>query len=129
MIGYVMLGTSDLNRALAYYDATLAPLGLVQVEQTDTYAAYASATEPEAIEFYVTTPFDQRQASAGNGTMIAFQAPDMQALKQFHTIGQHRGGTDEGAPGPREEGSDICYTYLRDPDGNKLCAFCAGPGS
>ncbi len=129
MIGYVMLGTSDLNRAAAYYDATLAPLGLVQVERADTYAAYAPAEAKDAIEFYVTTPFNQYPASAGNGTMIAFQAPNMRALEQFHIVGQQAGGSDEGAPGPREEDSDICYAYVRDADGNKLCAFCAGPGN
>ena len=87
----------------------------------------APGAAKDAIEFYVTTPFDQRPATPGNGTMIAFEAPSMPALEQFHTVGLQSGGTDEGAPGPREEDSDICYAYIRDTDGNKICAFCLGP--
>lgn len=127
MIGYVMLGTNDLDRAAKLYDAILAPLGLVQVERVETYAAYASEVAKEEIEFYITAPFDARPATPGNGTMIALAAPDMQALDQFHAVGVQSGGTDEGVPGLREEGSDICYAYLRDVDGNKICAFCDGP--
>ena len=59
----------------------------------------------DAIEFYVTMPFDQGPATPGNGTMIALAAPTMQALEQFHRLGLQNGGSDEGAPGPREEGS------------------------
>ena len=123
MIGYVMVGTNDLDRAAKFYDATLAPLGLVQVEPVETYTAYAPEAAKDAIEFYVTTPFDRRPANPGNGTMVALAAPTMQALEHFHTIGLQSGGRDEGVPGPREEGSDICYAYVRDFDGNKICAF------
>lgn len=129
MIGYVMMGTNDLDRAVAFYDAILAQLGLVQVDRVATYAAYAPETAKEGIEFYVTTPFDQQAATPGNGTMIAFEAPSMRALGQFHSVGLQSGGRDEGAPGPREAGSDISYAYIRDPDGNKICAFSADPGS
>ena len=123
MIGYVMVGTNDLNRATRFYDATLAPLGLVQVKRVETFTAYAPEAAKDAIEFYVTTPFDQRPATPGNGTMVALAAPTMQALEQFHSAGLQSGGGDEGAPGPREESSDICYAYVRDFDGNKICAF------
>ena len=58
--------------------------------------------------------------------MIALVAPTMLALKQFHIFGLSSGGTDEGAPGPREEDSDVCYAYIRDLDGNKICAFYDG---
>lgn len=118
-----MVGTNNLDRAVDFYDATLALLGLVQVERMKTYAAYAPEAANDAIEFYVTTPFDQRPATPGNGTMVALAAPSMQALEQFHTVGLQNGGTDEGAPGPREEGSAICYAFVRDFDGNKICAF------
>lgn len=126
MIGYVMVGTNDLDRAAGFYDALLAPLDLVEVERTETYSAYAPVDAKGAIEFYVTTPFDERPATAGNGAMIALVAPSKPALEQFHKAGLESGGTDEGAPGPREEGSDTCYAYIRDLDGNKICAFCPG---
>lgn len=127
MIGYVMVGTNDLDRAAEFYDAVLAPLGLVRVERVETYAAYAPEAATEEIEFYVTAPFDQQPATPGNGTMIALAAPDMKALQRFHGIGLPKGGKDEGAPGPREEGSDTSYADLRDLDGNKICAFCSDP--
>jgi len=126
MIGYVMMGTNNLNQAARFYDVLLAPLGLVQVARVETYAAYAPKAAKDAIEFYVTMPFDQGPATPGNGTMIALAAPTMQALEQFHRLGLQNGGSDEGAPGPREEGSDICYAYIRDPDGSNICAFYDG---
>ena len=75
MIGYVMVGTNDLNRATRFYNATLAPLGLVQVERLETFTAYAPEAAKGSIAFYVTTPFDQRPAKPGNGTMVALAAP------------------------------------------------------
>ena len=126
MIGYVMIGTNDLDQAARFYDVLLDPLGLVQVARVETYAAYAPKAAKDAIEFYITTPFDKGPATPGNGTMVALAAPTMQALEQFHRMGLQNGGSDEGAPGPREEGSDICYAYIRDTDGNKICAFYDG---
>ena len=127
MIGCVMVGSSDLDRSAVFYDAILQPLGLSQVSRTESYIAYAPKADLEAIEFYVTLPYDGGRCTYGNGSMIALAAESMEALSQFHTIGLKSGGTDEGEPGPREEGSDICYAYLRDPEGNKICAFCANP--
>ena len=126
MIGYVMIGTNDLDQGARFYDVLLAPLGLVQVARVETYAAYAPKAAKDAIEFYITTPFDQGPATPGNGTMVALAAPTMQALEQFHRLGLQNGGSDEGAPGPREEGSDICYADIRDTDGNEICAFYDG---
>ena len=124
MLGYAMVGTNDLDRATEFYDAVLKTLDLMPVEQSGTYTAYAPISANEAVEFYVTTPFDTRAASAGNGTMIALQAPSLQTLGLFHQTGLQNGGIDEGAPGPREAGSNICYAYIRDLDGNKICAYC-----
>jgi catechol 2,3-dioxygenase-like lactoylglutathione lyase family enzyme len=126
MISYVMIGTNDLDQGARFYDVLLAPLGLVQVARVETYAAYAPKAAKDAIEFYITTPFDQGPATPGNGTMVALAAPTMQALEHFHRLGLQNGGSDEGAPGPREEGSDICYAYIRDADGNKICAVYDG---
>ena len=123
MIGYVMVGTNDLTKATKFYDTILVPLGLLQAERTAIYTAYAPNGSKDAVEFYVTIPFDQKFATHGNGTMIALSAPTMLALKQFHRLGLSSGGTDEGAPGLREEGSDVSYAYIRDLDGNKICAF------
>ena len=121
-----MVGTNDLTKATKFYDTILVPLGLLQAERTAIYTAYAPNGSKDAVEFYVTIPFDQKFATHGNGTMIALSAPTMLALKQFHRLGLSSGGTDEGAPGLREEGSDVSYAYIRDLDGNKICAFYSG---
>ena len=126
MIGYVMVGTNDLTKATKFYDTILVPLGLLQAERTAIYTAYAPNGSKDAVEFYVTIPFDQKFATHGNGTMIALSAPTMLALKQFHRLGLSSGGTDQGAPGLREEGSDVSDAYIRDLDGNKICAFYSG---
>lgn len=124
MIGYVMVGTNNLDRAATFYDSVLTPLDLIQVERTSTYVAFAPKAAKGDIEFYVTKPFDKRPAKPGNGIMVALQAASMQALERFHSSGLKSGGIDEGAPGPRDEGSKTCYAYIRDLDGNKICAFC-----
>ena len=123
MIGYVMVGSNDLPRSAAFYDAVLAPLGMVKTAQDDSYAAYAPKTAEDQVEFYVTQPFDGKPATIGNGTMIALAAESLQALDQFHSIAMQNGAVDEGKPGPRDDGS-VHYAYVRDPDGNKICAFC-----
>ena len=125
MIGYAMVGASDLQRSSDYYDAVLTPLGLVQVESDSTYVGYAPKSAPTEIEFYVTKPFDQKPPTFGTGTMISFLAESRRAVDLFHGTALENGGTDEGAPGPRPADGTIYYAYARDPDGNKICAFCA----
>ena len=122
MLAYVMVGTSDLERSTPFYDALLAPLGLARVENEDGYAGYAPKDAPDKIEFYVTAPFNGEPATFGNGTMMALSAISLQALDEFHTAGLANGGTDEGKPGPRPDDAPIHYAYIRDPDGNKICA-------
>ena len=124
MIGYAMVGVSDLQRSSHYYDAILAPLGLVQAENDPAYVGYAPTSDPTEIEFYVTKPFNEKPATAGNGTMIAFLADSRRAVDLFHSTALENGGTDEGAPGPRPADGTIYYAYARDPDGNKICAYC-----
>ena len=125
MIGYAMVGASDLKRSSEYYDAVLTPLGLVQAESHDSYVGYARKATPADIEFYVTKPIDGKPATFGNGTMIAFAVESRRAVDLFHSTALENGGTDEGAPGPRPADGTIYYAYARDPDGNKICAYCA----
>ena len=124
MIGYAMVGASDLQRSSDYYDAVLTLLGLVQIESDSTYVGYAPKSAPTEIEFHVTKPFDQKPVIFGNGTMIAFLAESRRAVDLFHSTALENGGTDEGAPGPRPADGTIYYAYARDLDGNKICAFC-----
>ena len=123
MIGYVVVGANDLARTTLFYDAVLEPLNLIRVEDNPNYVADGPRTARDAIESYVTRPFDQQPAHRGNGVMIAFAAQSRAIVDQFHEIGMRNGGGDEGAPGLRPPGGTVYYAYLRDPDGNKLCGF------
>ncbi|MFO1202711.1 MAG: VOC family protein [Tabrizicola sp.] len=129
MFSYVSLGTSDLARAIAFYDAALAPLGHRRIEGYDPDGTSAAwGLDDLGPHLWVTTPFDGKPASAGNGTMVSFLAPSRAAVDAFHAAALVTGGTDEGAPGLRPQyGPDFYAGYVRDPDGNKLNAVCYRP--
>jgi catechol 2,3-dioxygenase-like lactoylglutathione lyase family enzyme len=123
MIGYVMVGTNNLNDAINFYDKVLEVIGLDRNETIeDDYAAYG-AKGTKDIEFYVTKPFNKKDATFGNGTQITFLTSSRSNVDKFHDIGLKAGGTSEGSGGERPEGSGVYYSYLRDLDGNKICAF------
>ena len=123
MIGYVMVGTNNLNDAITFYDKVLEVIGLDRNETIeDDYAAYG-AKGTKDIEFYVTKPFNKEDATFGNGTQITCLTSSRSQVDKFHEIGLKAGGTSEGSGGERPEGSGVYYSYLRDLDGNKICAF------
>ena len=123
MIGYVMVGTNNLNDAIIFYDKVLEVIGLDRNETIeDDYAAYG-AKGTKDIEFYVTKPFNKKDATFGNGTQITFLTSSRYHVDKFHEVGLKAGGTSEGSGGERPEGSGVYYSYLRDLDGNKICAF------
>ena len=134
MLTYVSLGTNDLARATAFYDATLATLGLQRCITGDPdwdriCAGWGTYEEGGTREFalWVGRPFDQQPATSGNGTMIALRAGSWKAVDDFHAAALANGGTSEGAPGLRPHYSpDFYAAYVRDPDGNKLAAVCRG---
>lgn len=133
VFSHVTLGTGDIARAQRFYDATLAPLGLVRVaDEADadgkTEASAWGLPGSRLGWFYAHRPFDGRPPSWANGTQIDFRAPDRGAVEAFHAAGLAAGGLDEGAPGPRDYRPGYYGAYLRDPDGNKLHAFCEPQG-
>jgi len=126
MIGYVTLGTNDTKASVEFYDAVFAPLGLKRkFYQENGWAGYGPPDTPEAdVEVCICPPYDGNAATAGNGTMIAFRARSQEQVREAYAEGMAHGGTDEGRPGFRPEGSDQFYgAYLRDPFGNKICVF------
>ncbi len=125
MLGYVMVGTTNMKRSTKFYDAVLAPLGLVQGGGSANYTGYGPKNAPEKAAFFVTKPHNKKPATSGNGTMIALKARSRKAVDGFHAAALANGGTDEGKPGPRPADGTTYYAYVRDPDGNKICAFCA----
>tara|TARA_B100000767_G_C19577643_1_gene455928 strand:+ start:403 stop:783 length:381 start_codon:yes stop_codon:yes gene_type:complete len=123
VIGYVMVGTNDLNKSITYYDTLLNLLNLKRVDTSEEYAGYAPKNNPDNIEFYVTKPANKKDANFGNGTQISFITQSKEIVDKFHQVGIELGGKSEGAPGERPEGSKVYYSYVRDLDGNKICAF------
>jgi catechol 2,3-dioxygenase-like lactoylglutathione lyase family enzyme len=124
MFSHVTVGCSDLERAAAFYDAVLIPLGLRRrVVTPDGGPAAACWISPaQALpRFYVYMPFDRNPAGAGNGSMTAFLAPDTASVDVAYKAGLANNGTGEGAPGLRPHyGNGYYGAYLRDPDGNKV---------
>ena len=125
MIGYVTLGTSDLNRSAAYYDALLATIGAQRFMEEENYFI-AWSRSPEECAISVTIPFDQKAPSVGNGTMVAVVLENPEQVDAFYAKALELGGTCEGKPGFRPEGAEKGFYagYFRDLDGNKLNAFC-----
>jgi catechol 2,3-dioxygenase-like lactoylglutathione lyase family enzyme len=126
MLRYVTIGTTDLARARRFYDAVLAPLGAVLRVEAPRELGYATAGDV-VTPFWVTLPWNGDPATAGNGTMPAFHAPDAAAVRAFHDAALANGGSDEGAPGLRPYGPGFYAAYVRDPDGNKLSAVTILP--
>ncbi|MEL7183954.1 MAG: VOC family protein [Pseudomonadota bacterium] len=131
MISHICLGTRDLDRARAFYTAVTAPLGLVEwpVEEDGGPPMFCWHLPGRNLpRLYVVQPFDDRPATAGNGTMVALVAPNRAAVDAAHAAGLAHGGCDAGAPGLRAHYADDYYgAYLWDPDGNKL-HFVHRPG-
>ena len=120
MIGFVMIGTNDLNKAIKFYDILLDAIDLKRAVTNEKYAGYSSKERPEDIEFYVTNPVDKKKATYGNGTQISFAVNSKEIVDKFYNLGIKLGGKDEGAPGIR---FGDYYCYIRDLDGNKICSF------
>ena len=123
MIGYVMVGTNNLNKSILFYDSLLELLNLKRVDTSEEYAGYASKNKPDNIEFYVTKPANGDKANFGNGTQISYVTEKKEVVEKFHELGVKLGGKSEGGPGERPEGSKVYYSYVRDLDGNKICVF------
>ena len=122
MIAYSTIGVNDMGRAIGFYDAAFAALGAVRDTTSDTWTGYSRAGD--RAKFFLTRPFDRAEASGGNGAMLAFLAADRAAVDGFHAAALVAGGVCEGPPGVREGMNPVFYAaYVRDPDGNKLCAF------
>lgn len=126
MIGYVTLGTNDLQKNAPFYDAIAKELGVGRMMEFDSFIAWGEMGGGAGLG--LTKPFDGNRATVGNGVMVAFQAKDAGQVHRIHEIALANGGSDEGAPGPRgepdEHGNTFYAGYFRDPEGNKLNAFC-----
>lgn len=117
MIHHLSVGTNDLKRARAFYDAVMLELGMTLVNEDELSLDYGIGD----FLFSVETPVNGEPASAGNGAHVAFRAPDRAMVDAFYETALAQGGVDDGAPGLRPEYDAHYYSaFVRDPDGNKL---------
>ena len=131
MIAYVTVGADDISLAKRFYSAFLPALNYT-LEEGPEGLSYAlpvpSGQSPVFPDFYVKPTFDGRPASAGNGSMVAFEASNQEQVRALHRSALAAGGTDEGHPGFRDSSSPNFYVgYLRDPQGNKIALFSSNP--
>jgi predicted lactoylglutathione lyase len=125
MIGYVSLGTSDLDRAARFYDALMQEIGANRVlEEEGTFIAWGP--EGGFPGLMITKPFDANPATAGNGVMVALAAESREQVDRIYSKAIELGASDEGPPGPRGDAGTFYAGYFRDLDGNKLNAFHMG---
>jgi catechol 2,3-dioxygenase-like lactoylglutathione lyase family enzyme len=114
-LGYVTLGTNDLSRAAAFYDALLGDLGARRYIETARGISWSFG--PGTTSLSVITPFDGRSASVGNGVMVALGVANRDEVEATYRRAIELGATDEGEPGPRGD-AGFYAGYFRDPDGN-----------
>lgn len=123
MLGYVTIGANDLDRAVTFYDPAFEALGFKRKFTDGGWAGYGP--EGGDADLMLCKPANGEPATWGNGVMIALKAPSREAVAAFHAAGVKAGGKDEGAPGVRGEGTWY-GAYLRDLEGNKICAYHKG---
>jgi catechol 2,3-dioxygenase-like lactoylglutathione lyase family enzyme len=118
MLGHLSFGVADLPRAIAFYDAALAPLGYVRVWTTDRQAGYGPPGGGDKLALKLQSG---PVVPPGPGFHLAFNAPNAAAVDAFHAAALRLGGTDAGAPGARPHyGPSYYAAFVRDPDGHKL---------
>ena len=120
MKGYITVGTNNLARSAAFYEALFEELGFTRRREVADRAVYFGTGDD--VQLVVITPADGQPATAGNGTMVALNVDTQEQVQRLHARAMDLGAIDEGAPGPR--GSDTFYgAYFRDPDGNKIAFY------
>ena len=118
IVSHVSIGTNDLPRALAFYDAVLATVGGSRQHEVPGVAVGYGKLFPE---FWVQRPLDGGTANAANGVHFSFIAPHREAVQAFHAAALAAGATDDGAPGLRPEyGPDYYGCFVYDLDGHKI---------
>jgi len=122
LLHHTCVGTNDMNKATEFYTAVLSPLGAKLVGTVEGHSAMFGTDEGP--EFFLLNPANGEPATVANGGTYGFKSPTHKGVDEFHANGMALGGTDEGAPGPREFAPNAYAAYMRDLDGNKICAVC-----
>ena len=121
MFSHIMIGANDLDKAKSFYDAVLGTLGGPPAMVDGHRIFYMTPTGV----FSVSKPINGEPASFANGGTVGFACSSPEQADAWHAAGVANGGTTcEDPPGVREGGMGKLYlAYLRDPDGNKICAL------
>ena len=120
VFSHACVSTNDLAASTAFYDAALGALGIKNMGPFgDTIVLYGK-DKPALL---VLTPSNGQPATPSNGATLGFAAASPAEVDAFHAAGLAAGGTDEGAAGPRSHLPGAYAGYLRDPAGNKVCAY------
>ena len=126
MINHVMVGTNDIERSKRFYDAVLAVLGAGEPMRNTAKSGHARLFyRHDGSTFCVSEPINGEPASTANGGTLGFKCTSPEQVQQFHDVAVAHGGQSiEDLPGLREGGmGPLHLAYVRDPDGNKLCAI------
>ena len=121
MFTHAFLGSNDIEKSRKFYDATMKELGYENVVPPEAgFLVYSGPTGT----LVVGKPLNGDQATVSNGATLGLAAKDDETVSKWHEAGLAAGGTCDGPPGPRERApNNSVGAYLRDPDGNKICAL------
>lgn len=126
MFNHVMVGSNDIERSKRFYDAVLGMLGAGEALRNEAPTGHVRLFyRHDGNSFCVSEPINGEQATCANGATIGFKCNSPEQVKQFHDIAVAQGGTSIEEPPGLREGSmgKMHLAYVRDPDGNKLCAI------
>ena len=121
MFSHVMIGSNDIDRSKKFYDALMASIGgKPGVQDAKGRLIYSH----DGNRLLISKPIDGAPATGANGGTIGFSVSGAEQADAWHKAGLEHGGTAvEDPPGVREGASKLYLAYLRDPDGNKICAL------
>ena len=126
MFSHVMVGTNDIDRSQRFYDAVLGVLGAGQAMRNAASTGHERLFyRHDGSTFCVSQPINGEAASCANGGTIGFRCDSPEQVQRFHDVAVAHGGCSiEAPPGLRQTAAGALHlAYVRDPDGNKICAL------
>jgi len=126
LFSHVMLGTNNIEQSKRFYDALLNVIGVgPAIENANKTGQRRLFYRHDGYSFGVSEPIDGKPATVGNGGTVGFKCTSAEQVREFHDVAVAHGGTSiEEPPGPRSGPAGVLHlAYVRDPDGNKLCAL------